>query len=61
MGCVCPVVCGSVLYSLYVRVHGQTIMVGYILFLAFWAVFAVVYLSRDPTQDAEKTRQCDLW
>jgi hypothetical protein len=36
-------------------------MVGYILFLAFWAVFAVVYVSRDPTQDAEKTQQCDLW
>ena len=61
MGWVRTVVCGSVLYSLYVRVHGQTIMVGYILFLAFWAVFAVVYLSRDPTQDDEKTQQCDLW
>jgi hypothetical protein len=36
-------------------------MVGYILFLAFWAVFAVAYLSRDKTQDAEKLRQCDLW
>ena len=53
-------VCGSVLCGLHVRVHGEA-MVGYILFLAFWAVFAVVYVSRDPTQDAEKTQQCDLW
>jgi hypothetical protein len=54
------VVCGGVLCGHHVRVHGQA-MVGYILFLAFWAVFAVVYVSRDSTQDAEKTRQCDLW
>jgi hypothetical protein len=60
MGWVRTVVCGSVLHSLDVCVHGET-MIGYILFLAFWAVFAVVYLSRDPTQDAEKIRQCDLW
>ena len=36
-------------------------MTGLILFLSFWAVFAVGYLSRDKTQDAEKTRQSDLW
>ena len=60
MGWVRTVVCGSGLCGRHVRVHGET-MVGYILFLAFWAVFAVVYVSRDPTQDAEKTQQCDLW
>jgi hypothetical protein len=60
MGWVRTVVCGGVLLGLYVCVHGEA-MVGYILFLAFWAVFAVVYLSRDSTQDAEKTQQCDLW
>jgi cbb3-type cytochrome oxidase subunit 3 len=36
-------------------------MVGYVLFLVFLAVFAVLYLTRDKTQDAEKIRQCDLW
>ena len=36
-------------------------MVGLTLFLAFWAVFAVGYLSRDKSLDAEKLRQCDLW
>ena len=60
MGWVRTVVCGSVLCGLHVLVHGEA-MVGYILFLAFWVVFAVVYVSRDPTQDAEKIQQCDLW
>ena len=36
-------------------------MTGLILFLAFWAVFAALYFSRDTTQDSEKLRQCDLW
>ena len=61
MGQVCSVVLGSILLGHYVCIHGQARMVGLILFLAFWAVFAVVYVSRDKTQDAEKTRQCDLW
>jgi len=54
------VVCGGVLRGHHVRVHGQA-MVGYVLFLVFLAVFAVAYVSRDKTQDAEKIRQCDLW
>jgi hypothetical protein len=53
-------VCGGVLCGHHVPVHGQA-MVGYVLFLVFWAVFAVVYLSRDITLDTEKLRQCDLW
>ena len=61
MGEVCSVVLGSILLGHCVCVYGQTRMVGLILFLAFWAVFAVVYISRDQTQDAEKLRQCDLW
>lgn len=36
-------------------------MLGLALFLLFWLVFGVGYLLRDSTQDAEKTRQCDLW
>ena len=36
-------------------------MTGYVLFLVFWAVFALGYFLRDPAQDAAKTRQCDLW
>ena len=60
MGSVYPVVCGGVLRDPHVRVHGQA-MVGYVLFLVFLAVFAVAYLSRDTTQDAEKIRNCDLW
>ena len=51
---------GSGLPGYYVLVHGVT-MTGLILFLAFWAVFGALYLSRDKTLDAEKTRQCDLW
>ena len=36
-------------------------MTGLILFLVFWLVFGALYLSRDTTLDAEKSRQCDLW
>ena len=61
MGWIYSVVCGNILFSYHVRVHGQARMVGLILFLAFWLVFAVLYLSRDKTQDAEKQKQCDLW
>jgi hypothetical protein len=60
MGRVYPVVCGGVLRGHRVRVHGEA-MVGYVLFLVFLAVFAVAYVSRDKTQDAEKIQQCDLW
>ena len=44
----------------YVLVHGVA-MTGYVLFLVFWAVFALGYYLRDPSQDAAKTRICDLW
>ena len=60
MGKIHSVVLGSILLGHYVFVYGVT-MTGLILFLAFWLVFAVVYVSRDKTQDAEKTQQCDLW
>lgn len=50
----------SGLLGYYVLVHGVA-MTGYVLFLVFWAVFALGYYLRDPSQDAEKTRQCDLW
>ncbi len=39
----------------------ETAMTGYVLFMLFWAVFAVAYFTRDPSLDAEKLRQCDLW
>ena len=31
-------------------------MLGYVLFLAFWVVFGVGYLTRDKSLDAEKLR-----
>ena len=45
------------------RIHTRkgTAMIGYVLFLVFWAVFALGYYLRDPSQDAAKTRSCDLW
>ena len=60
MGKIHSVVLGSILLGHDVCVYGVT-MTGLILFLAFWLVFGALYLSRDKTQDAEKTRQCDLW
>jgi len=36
-------------------------MTGYILFLLFWLVFGVLYLSRDKTLDDEKIKNCELW
>ena len=32
------------------------VMLGYVLFLAFWVVFGVGYLTRDKSLDAEKLR-----
>ena len=34
---------------------------AYVLFLAFWLVFGVLYVLRDRRLDSEKTRRCDLW
>jgi hypothetical protein len=37
------------------------LMKFYIIFLAAWAVFAVFYLRRDKSKDAERQRLSDLY
>ena len=39
----------------------EIIMISYVLFLVFWTVFGVFYITRDKTQDIEKLKQCQLW
>jgi len=36
-------------------------MFSYMLFLLFWLVFGVLYLSRDKALDEEKIKNCELW
>jgi hypothetical protein len=36
-------------------------MISYVLFLVFWTVFGVFYITRDKTRDIEKLKQCQLW
>ena len=39
----------------------EIIMISYVLFLVFWLVFGVFYITRDKTQDIEKLKHCQLW
>jgi hypothetical protein len=41
--------------------HKEINMIGYVLFLVFWLVFGVFYITRDKTRDIEKLKQCQLW
>ena len=36
-------------------------MTIYVVFLIFWVVFGIGYLTRDKSKDAEKIKNCDLW